>query len=68
MEIRVRAVVVDRHTAADVEHAHRRAFLDEVAVHAHRFGRALANGGDIRDLRALVVVQHLEAADVTGGL
>ena len=68
VEIGVRAVVVDGHAAADVEHAHRRAFLDEVAIHADRLGRAFADGGDVRDLRALVVVQHFQAADVAGVL
>ena len=68
VEIRVGAVVIDRHAAADVEHAHRRAFLDEIAIHSNRLGRAFADGGDVRDLRALVIVQHFQAADVAGVL
>ena len=65
VEVRVRAVVIDRHAATDVEHAHRCAFLDEVAIHADGLGRAFADGRDVGDLRTLVVVQHLQAADVT---
>ena len=68
VEIGVRAVVIDGHAAADVEHAHGRAFLDEVAIHADGLGGTLADGGDVRNLRALVVVQHFQAADVAGVL
>ena len=68
VEIGVRAVVIDRHAAADVEHAHGRAFLDEIAIHADGLGGAFADGGDVRNLRALVVVQHFQAADVAGVL
>ena len=62
LEVGVGAVVVDRHDA------HRRAFLDQVAVHPGDLGRALADRGDVRDLAALVVVEHAQAAEVAGFL
>ena len=67
-EVRVGAVVVHRHAAADVEHAHRRAFLDEIAIHADGLRGALADRGDVGDLAALVVVEHFQAGQVAAGL
>lgn len=57
------AVVADGETAAEVEDAHAGAFLDEADVDAGGFGDGLADGADVGDLGALVVVEHAEAVE-----
>jgi hypothetical protein len=57
------AVVADGETAAEVEDAHASAFLDEAAIDACGFGDGLADGADVGDLRALVVVEHAQAVE-----
>ena len=52
------AVVVDRQAAAEVEVAHRRAFLDQAGVDAAGLDDA-ADVADVGDLRAEVVVEQL---------
>lgn len=57
------AVVADGEAAAEVEDAHAGAFLDEADVDAGGFGDGLADGADVGDLRALVVVEHAKAVE-----
>ncbi len=62
------AVVIDRHAAADIKNAHGSALLDQIAIHPHRLGGTLADRGDVRNLAALVVVQHFKAGEIAGFL
>jgi hypothetical protein len=57
----VGAVVVHRQAAAHVQHAHAGAFAHQVHIHAARLHDARLDAADVGDLRAQVVVQHLEA-------
>ena len=60
--------VVDGEAAAEVEEAHGGAFFDEVDVDAGGFLGGEADGGDLGDLGALVVVEHAEALEFPHGL
>ena len=62
-KVGLRAVVVHREPAADVEAAHRRPFLDQRRVDAAGLVQSLLDAADVRDLGADVVVQQLEAVD-----
>ena len=59
----MRAVVVDRQAAADVEDAHRGALLDEVHVDPDRLVGGLPDGADVGQLRPLVEVEEPQAVE-----
>ena len=61
--VRVGAVVVDGEAAAEVEVAHRRAFLHEADVDAARLLHAGPDVADVRDLGADVVMEKAEAVE-----
>ena len=56
-------VVADGEAAAEVEDAHAGAFLNEADVNARGLSDGLADGADVWNLRALVIVQHAEAVE-----
>ena len=56
-------VVTDGQAATEVEDTHAGAFLHEADIHARCFIHRLADGADVRDLRALVIMQHAQAVE-----
>jgi len=59
----LRAVVVHPEAAAEVEVAHRRPLLLERHVVAAGLEHPVANVADVRDLRAEVVMQQMQAVE-----
>ena len=60
----MRAIVIHRHAATDVEHPHGSALFDQIAIDAHGLGGTLTDGRDVGNLRTLMIVQHPQAAQV----
>ncbi len=59
-EVGVRAVVVHRQAAAQIQNTHGGAFLDESAVDPTGFEHPGANVADVGNLRTQMVMQQLE--------
>ena len=63
VEVGLRAVVVDREAAADVEVAHPAAHLAQLHVELTGLAHRVLDGDDARDLAAEVKVQELQAVE-----